>query len=554
MYYKASWVFFRGVWETFCESVMEDLAQSWTRLSLTEREGPGCRLTPDESVKQFSIAARFTTRRAINVDSIARTFTPLWRAKNGFKIQKIGDHEMLFSFDTKEEVDRILNSEPWSFDKHLVVMQRYDHESSLEDVSFERTNFWVQVHGLPIKFMTIAAAEKICGVVGEVISQTESKLYDGGNFIRVKVAVNINLPLCRGRLVTLNDEKQVWISFKYERLPNLCYWCGRLTHDDRDCELWIESEGSLKSEQREFGPSLRAQPFVASTRHTVSVPGYYSSMKKTIHGKAGGQKEKERPAQPHHPEPTTRAEVSPQDDRYKDKINSHLPCNGYGVSSPINARIPPIKHVYNSEFKDLPEASNKAEKSTTAATVSNPINAKNPPITPDCNSVINDLPEASKSVEKSTKAATVQSMREYVGDMPGKEKYPNMGAINPDMVQSMGNDEGKVPGKERQPFVGINCGNFFEETNGQNRCEPARVTPTRISDQPKRILPVWTRRDRPATKGPSKPTEKITGKKRQYVSTDDHVELFSKRLQISQNGEEASSILAEADVQPRQEQ
>ncbi|KAL0006522.1 hypothetical protein SO802_014083 [Lithocarpus litseifolius] len=82
---------------------MEDLAHSWQRLSLSEREGPGCCLTSEESVTQFSIAASFTTKRALNVDSIARTFTPLWRAKKGFKIQKIGDHEMLFTFDTNEE-------------------------------------------------------------------------------------------------------------------------------------------------------------------------------------------------------------------------------------------------------------------------------------------------------------------------------------------------------------------------------------------------------------------------------------------------------------------
>ena len=192
---------------------MEDLAQSWKRLSLSEREGPGCCLTTEESVKQFSIVARFTTKRAINVNSIARTFTPLWLAIKGFKIQKIGDHEMLFSFDTKEEVDKILSSEPWSFDKHLVVMQRYDHDLLLEDIKFERTTFWVQVHGLRITYMTIAAVEKICGVMGEVISQSEPKLYDGSNFIRVEVAVDITLPICRGRLVSLNGEKQVWISF-----------------------------------------------------------------------------------------------------------------------------------------------------------------------------------------------------------------------------------------------------------------------------------------------------------------------------------------------------
>ena len=65
---------------------MEDLAQSWKRLTLSEREGPGCNLTVDHSITEYSIAAMFLTKRAINVDVIARTFTPLWRAKNGFKI------------------------------------------------------------------------------------------------------------------------------------------------------------------------------------------------------------------------------------------------------------------------------------------------------------------------------------------------------------------------------------------------------------------------------------------------------------------------------------
>ena len=76
----------------------------------------------------------------------------------------------------------------------------------------------------------------------------------------------------------------MWISFKYERLPNLCYWCGRLTHDDRDCELWIDSEGTLKVEQREFGPQLRAPPFIAVRKNTILVLGYYAAKKKGISG------------------------------------------------------------------------------------------------------------------------------------------------------------------------------------------------------------------------------------------------------------------------------
>ena len=34
-----------------------------------------------------------------------------------------GTTKVLFVFDNKVEVDRVLQSEPWTFDKHLVVME-----------------------------------------------------------------------------------------------------------------------------------------------------------------------------------------------------------------------------------------------------------------------------------------------------------------------------------------------------------------------------------------------------------------------------------------------
>ena len=70
--------------------------------------------------------------------------------------------------------------------------------------------------------------------------------------------IDILQPLCRGRKARRADGKEFWISFKYERLPNYCYWCGRLTHAEKECELWLRSKGSLRCETQQYGAWLWA--------------------------------------------------------------------------------------------------------------------------------------------------------------------------------------------------------------------------------------------------------------------------------------------------------
>ena len=46
-------------------------------------------------------------------------------------------------------------------------------------------------------------------------------------------------------------------------------------HANRDCEIWIENEGSLKPEDQKFDLWLRAPPFLAFRKKFVSVPGFF---------------------------------------------------------------------------------------------------------------------------------------------------------------------------------------------------------------------------------------------------------------------------------------
>lgn len=119
------------------------------------------------------------------MEAIAKMFNPLWRSRSGFKIKNLGDHVILFIFENETEMEKVLHTEPWCFDKHLVVMQKYDKSMAKEELKFDKTRFWVQVHGLPCKFMNIKAAKKICDVVAQVIHSNDSAEMEGGNFMSV---------------------------------------------------------------------------------------------------------------------------------------------------------------------------------------------------------------------------------------------------------------------------------------------------------------------------------------------------------------------------------
>ena len=148
---------------------MYELTTHYNGLSISDRERPTFDLEEDMAMLEFIIAGKFYTRRALNMEAIASTFKPLWRSKNDFKVKNMGNHTVLFTFDNKLEVDSILSNKPWSFDKHLMVLQHNDKDTLVKDLNFNRTSFWVQVHDIPIRFMYQKVAEGICGTIGTII-------------------------------------------------------------------------------------------------------------------------------------------------------------------------------------------------------------------------------------------------------------------------------------------------------------------------------------------------------------------------------------------------
>ena len=85
------------------------------------------------------------------------------------------------------DADKVLLGEPWSYDRHLVSIQRFDGSKALKDIDFKFCSFWIQIHDIPFKFMTEDTAKEIGDTIGTVIKSGDVSEWKGGTFLRIRV-------------------------------------------------------------------------------------------------------------------------------------------------------------------------------------------------------------------------------------------------------------------------------------------------------------------------------------------------------------------------------
>lgn len=95
---------------------MDSLTKHWSHLSLNgclslnDHEGGVLGLNKERQSNDNAVVVKFHTNQALNIEAIVRTFNPIWKSVNGFKVMNVGDHIILFMFDNEEEVDKIIQS------------------------------------------------------------------------------------------------------------------------------------------------------------------------------------------------------------------------------------------------------------------------------------------------------------------------------------------------------------------------------------------------------------------------------------------------------------
>jgi hypothetical protein len=302
------------------------------------------------------LAAKFLTSRVLNMDAVARTFKPLWKTRHAFSVQDLGGNKVAFVFEDVMDLKRVLANKPWTYDKFLVVFQRVQGDGPIQDSLFSHTSFWVQLHNLPIRRRTKVAAESIGQSIGLVERVAASDDKRGGeNCMRIRVRLEVNSPLCRGRLVKLEEGRTRWVAFRYERLPNFYYWCGCLDHGDKDCDIGLQQRNTSAKEEQQFGAWMRATLDRPPRKTIVIVPGNHPK----------GREKPDRDEPPNHQAETALAELNgdrcehgrgPNDTENNHESKMEIEQNpGFPIPNLVQKST---VEIFNDQLKEIDQAIN----------------------------------------------------------------------------------------------------------------------------------------------------------------------------------------------------
>ncbi|KAL8513790.1 hypothetical protein ACS0TY_013050 [Phlomoides rotata] len=152
-------------------------------------------------------------------------------------IGKVLTNKTFNVFGFLSPICRVSNREPWHFDKNVILLKELDSGEQSSTVLFSTVTFWVRLYDLPMVARNSRSIEKIGGCIGDVVEIDQASLNGVARSIRIKAKIDYSKPLRSGITLELKDSKQVWVNFKYERLPSFCYLCGVLGHMHRECDL-----------------------------------------------------------------------------------------------------------------------------------------------------------------------------------------------------------------------------------------------------------------------------------------------------------------------------
>ncbi|KAM0967197.1 hypothetical protein FF1_022884 [Malus domestica] len=156
-----------------------------------------------------------------------------WKEFGEIQINWVKKNTFIIIARDEDMASKILDQVPWAIMKQNFSVKRWLCDLAIEEILMHMVPFWVQMRGVHMYLSSFENAQRLVGKIGEVLEVED--LAHAREYLSVRVMVDTTNPLLHMCWLARNEDRDSWVEFRYERLQNFCYKCGRIGHDSTEC-------------------------------------------------------------------------------------------------------------------------------------------------------------------------------------------------------------------------------------------------------------------------------------------------------------------------------
>ncbi|KAL9674710.1 hypothetical protein QQ045_002909 [Rhodiola kirilowii] len=208
---------------------------------------------------KWAIVVKLANGMPFNIKGLANVLTKIWNMENRVSFAELANNMALARFKTEGDMKKIRDGGPWLCMDSFIIMHDWCSDLAPEEFVMNRLGVWAQLHNLPVGAVLNdkECGEKLAGYIGKFIKVGQSES-DGARkrFIRVRVEIEVDKPIITGFFLRRLERGPLWVSVKYERLPEGCAKCGRLCHATEKCHS-LEEPMKARSQEATDGSGVK---------------------------------------------------------------------------------------------------------------------------------------------------------------------------------------------------------------------------------------------------------------------------------------------------------
>lgn len=132
------------------------------------------------------------------------------------------------------------------FNNHLLILHKIMSGENPLSISLNFSEFWVQIHDLPLGLMTETMAFQFGNFLGLFLEyDTLIPMLGIQQFMIIRVRLDVSLPLKREKMIQIGKERVVYARFQYEKPSLFCFICEKLGHGESFFPLRIKMVPSI---------------------------------------------------------------------------------------------------------------------------------------------------------------------------------------------------------------------------------------------------------------------------------------------------------------------